>query len=79
MGNQSMQSLAAARVPPPQLGLRILSGLHPDGDAWTGHIYNRENGRTYDCRVRRLGTGRLEVRGFVVLPLFGQTQIWRAG
>ena len=77
MGNRSMQSLAASRTPPPRIGLRIFSDLRPDGDAWRGRIFDRENGRTYDCRLRLLGGGRLEVRAYVFLPLFGQTQIWR--
>lgn len=78
LANNSMQ---AANTPsaaaPANVGMRILSALEPEGDHWRGRIFNRENGRTYDCRVRKLADGTLEVHAYVVLPLFGRTQIWR--
>jgi uncharacterized protein (DUF2147 family) len=77
MANRSMADSRVALPAPPRVGLRILSDLRPAGDAWRGHIFNRENGRTYDCLVRPTGDGRLEVRAFVLLPLFGQTQLWQ--
>jgi uncharacterized protein (DUF2147 family) len=43
---------------------------------WSGTIYNRDNGKTYDCLMTVLAADRLKVRPYVVLPLFGQTQIW---
>lgn len=77
LANNSMQAAnAASTAPPAEVGLRILSALRPDGDHWRGRIFNRENGRSYDCRVRKLGDGTLEVRAYVVLPAFGRTQIW---
>lgn len=77
MANRSMADSRVTPPSPPRVGLRILSGLRPAGDAWRGRIFNRENGRTYDCLVRPTGDGRLEVRAYILLPLFGQTQIWR--
>ncbi|MDI1348705.1 DUF2147 domain-containing protein [Aquabacterium sp.] len=76
----------------PAVGMQILRGLtlaasedpQASGAPWFGEIYNRENGRTYRCRVH-LGTaegegGALVVRPYVFTPLFGQTQHWqRAG
>lgn len=76
----------------PAVGMQILRGLtladgeDPQASAapWFGEIYNRENGRTYRCRVH-LGTAQgagddLVVRPYVFTPLFGQTQHWhRAG
>lgn len=76
----------------PAVGMQILRGLtlaegenlQASGAPWFGEIYNRENGRTYRCRVH-LGTaegegGELVVRPYVFTPLFGQTQHWqRAG
>lgn len=67
----------ASTAPPARVGLRILSDLRRDGAAWRGKIYNRENGRTYDCTVRVLAGHQLEVRPYVVTPLIGQTQIWQ--
>jgi len=73
----------------PAVGMQILRGLtlaaSEDPQAsdapWFGDIYNRENGRTYRCRVH-LGTaegegGALVVRPYVFTPLFGQTQHWQ--
>src|SRR5215470_1418957 len=60
------------------LGLKVLSGFVPAGaDEWQGEIYNRENGKTYRCIIAVAGPDELKVRPYVVLPLFGQTQIWR--
>ncbi len=77
IANVSMTGANAMAAAPARPGLRILSSLRADGDGWRGKIYNRENRRTYDCRVRKLTDGSLEVRPYVVAPLFGQTQIWR--
>jgi len=78
LANNSMQAAnAPSSAPPANVGLRILSALTPEGDHWRGRIFNRENGRTYDCRVRKLADGTREVRAYVVLPVFGRTQIWR--
>jgi len=73
----------------PAVGMQILRDLVPAegdetqaGDArWVGDIYNRENGRTYRCRVH-LDTSdgnatTLVVRPYVFTPLFGQTQRWQ--
>jgi len=78
MANHSMHDSRVQLAAPPRIGARIVSDLRPAGDAWQGHIFNRENGRTYDCLVRPMGGGRLEVRAYVLLPLFGQTQVWRS-
>jgi uncharacterized protein (DUF2147 family) len=75
--NNSMERLGATKVAPARVGLRILSGLRPDGDAWRGRIYDREQGRTYDCRIALGGPDTLAVRGYIALPVFGRTQTWR--
>lgn len=70
----------------PVLGLQILRGLQvANGDdasspqaRWFGEIYNRENGRTYRCRVHidAAEPRTLIVRPHIVTPLWGQTQRW---
>ncbi|HEX3141165.1 MAG TPA: DUF2147 domain-containing protein [Rhizobacter sp.] len=70
--------------PRPALGMKILIDLLPDeGDAstvWRGQLYNRENAKTYRAKVevqaRPDAQSELHVRGYVGLPLFGQTQRW---
>ena len=61
----------------PGLGLKIMRDFISTGDgAWTGYIYDRENGKTYRCRMRELDSDELEVHPYIGIPLFGQTQIW---
>jgi uncharacterized protein (DUF2147 family) len=76
LANNSMMSRGASSVAPLPLGARLITGLHADGDHWSGRIFNRENGRTYDCTVRKLSNGELEVRPYIVLAWFGRSQVW---
>lgn len=65
----------------PILGLQILSGFtraSEDGTEWEdGTIYNPENGKTYSCTIAVREDGTLRVRGYVGIPLLGETQIWQ--
>lgn len=60
-------------------GLRILGGFKPDGDgSWRdGWVYNPDEGKTYHGRLTLQGEDRLEVRGYVLVPLFGRSQTWQ--
>jgi uncharacterized protein (DUF2147 family) len=62
----------------PICGLPILSGLRPEGrNSWGGGmVYNPEDGQTYGAEMRLDTKGRLHFRGYLALPLFGDTQIW---
>ena len=76
MANHSMESLAASKAPPARIGLRILSDLTPSGPGeWSGRLFDRENGHTYDCVVTPHGR-TLTIRAFILLPIFGKTQTW---
>ncbi len=60
----------------PVVGMTI-ARLQADGDGWSGEILDPDEGKLYRCTVRLLEGGRkLEVRGYVGLPLFGRTEIW---
>lgn len=63
----------------PVVGLRILHGMRADGDVWSGgEILDPDDGRVYRCTLRLTDGGRkLEVRGYVGVPLFGRTQVWQ--
>jgi len=65
----------------PIIGMTILRGLRRDSDGYGGGtILDPDEGRTYRCTVMLLDGGRkLEVRGYVGLPLLGRTQIWVRG
>jgi uncharacterized protein (DUF2147 family) len=67
----------AADAPSP-LGVKVLSDFMPSGDSeWHGQIYNRENGKTYDCLMSLASADQLKIRPYVGVPLVGKTQIWR--
>jgi uncharacterized protein (DUF2147 family) len=81
VANRSMSDSSAAMEPAdkrPALGMKILSDFKPSGEKqWTGEIYNRENAKTYRCRMTLVAPDQLEIRGYILLPLIGKTQIWR--
>lgn len=61
----------------PLCGLRIGQGfvqIDPQ-HARGGHLYDPKNGRTYSGEMTAEGN-RLELRGYVGLPLFGRTETW---
>jgi uncharacterized protein (DUF2147 family) len=58
-------------------GLEIIHGLaETDPGEWSGQITNPEDGQSYSARLSVDDRGRLRLRGYVLVPLFGQTQIW---
>ncbi|WP_457446878.1 DUF2147 domain-containing protein [Roseateles sp. P5_E4] len=91
IANQSMSrpgEAMAADAQPAQEGMDVLSDFlpseretQPDGRSavteWRGRIFNRENGKTYDCLMSLGPTGELKLRAYVGLPLFGRTQAWQ--
>lgn len=62
----------------PIVGMVILSGLKSNSNRWTqGHILDPENGKTYKCTARLIENGKkLNVHGYLGLPLFGRLQTW---
>lgn len=80
LGNRSMHAPdrdMVAADPRPALGMVILSELRDTGEGrYQGRIYDRENGRSYRARIEPAQPDQLLIRGYVGLPLFGQTVIW---
>lgn len=83
MGGDGKPAMRAG--PNTKTGLKILIDLRPDDDQspprhWRGQIFNRENDKTYSALVelvaRPEAQSELLVRGYVGLPLFGQTHRW---
>jgi uncharacterized protein (DUF2147 family) len=61
-----------------QCGLTIITDAVPTGrDEWTGRITNPKDGKTYGAQISIDASGRLRLRGYVGLPLFGQTVVWQ--
>jgi uncharacterized protein (DUF2147 family) len=60
------------------LGMVLLKNFTPSGEGeWQGEIYNRENAKTYSCKLSLENPDQLVVRPYVGLPLFGKTLVWR--
>lgn len=64
----------------PKIGMEIIrGGKQIDGkEVWEGgKILDPENGKEYSLRLTPIEGGRkLEVRGFIGVPLLGRTQVW---
>ena len=62
----------------PLMGLQIMSGFnYGGGNLWDkGRIYDPESGKTYQSKITLVSPHRLEVRGYVGIPLFGRTTVW---
>jgi uncharacterized protein (DUF2147 family) len=62
------------------VGLELLRGVtptpDPDGTLRGGVIYDPTSGRTYRCLLRLDGDDRLELRGYIGLPIIGRTTTW---
>ncbi len=72
---QTVQTITDARGAK-ILGLKLLHSFERKGKDWRGgKIYDPEEGKTYDSRLKRLTDGTLEVKGCIG-PIC-QTQIWK--
>jgi uncharacterized protein (DUF2147 family) len=64
----------------PKIGMEIIrGGKKVEGkDVWEGgKILDPENGKEYSLRLTPADGGRkLEVRGYIGMPLLGRTQVW---
>ena len=62
----------------PLMGLQFLQGFDPSGPtAWGGGtIYDAESGKTYSSTIELTDDNTIEVRGYVLLPIFGRSQTW---
>jgi uncharacterized protein (DUF2147 family) len=65
----------------PVVGMTIIRGIQRNADDATlwdgGEVLDPENGATYRLRLRPADGGkRLEVRGFIGVPMIGRSQTW---
>jgi uncharacterized protein (DUF2147 family) len=67
-----------ARKDQPIVGMTIVSGLKKDGDEYTGgEILDPKDGKVYKSKAVLQGGGKkLDVRGYVGVPMFGRSQVW---
>ncbi|MBN8734865.1 MAG: DUF2147 domain-containing protein [Xanthomonadales bacterium] len=59
-------------------GMVIMWGVKQDGDAWSGgQILDPNNGKTYKVKLSLKDDGnKLDVRGYIGMPMLGRTQTW---
>jgi len=62
----------------PVLGLEILRSFTYAGDhVWNGgKIYDPKSGNDYSAKMTLVDEKNLDLRGYVVIPLFGRTEHW---
>jgi uncharacterized protein (DUF2147 family) len=62
----------------PLCGLELIGGFrNASPGIWSGgSIYNPKEGQTYFASMKLRDDGTLKLRGYVLLPLFGKSQIW---
>ncbi|MBC7963583.1 MAG: DUF2147 domain-containing protein [Steroidobacteraceae bacterium] len=62
----------------PLIGLQIMHGFSQQGDnLWVnGTCYDPKSGKSYRGKIHLAAPGRLELRGFIGIPLFGRTAVW---
>lgn len=64
----------------PIIGLKVLWGMTPEGkDQWAnGHVLDAETGKIYTGKITLKDNGNeLDLRGYVLEPIFGETAIWK--
>lgn len=57
----------------PILGIDLLSDYAFDNGKWSGKIYDPESGNLYSSNMQLGRDGRLKMRGYIGLPMFGRT------
>ncbi|MBW4056642.1 MAG: DUF2147 domain-containing protein [Proteobacteria bacterium] len=62
----------------PVLDLHILNGFSAEGgNNWgNGTCYDPKSGNTYRGKIHLAAPDRLELRGYIGIPLFGRTSVW---
>lgn len=61
----------------PVIGLKIIQDMQPAGDTLRGYIMDPESGKVYNAIMSLAEQGqKLEVCGYIGIPLFGRCQTW---
>ena len=76
--NPKCDKCTGANKDQPIIGLVILTGLKYDGKEWTGgEITDPASGKVYKSKAElQEGGTKLQVRGYVGVPMFGRSQTW---
>ena len=61
----------------PKIRLLLITGVRQTGsNEWQGSITNPRDGKTYDAQLSVYEENRLRLRCYLLVPLFGATQLW---
>jgi uncharacterized protein (DUF2147 family) len=62
----------------PLCAIQLLGKFRNTGTgAWSdGSIYNPRDGQVYSASMKLRDNDTLQLRGYLLLPLFGQTELW---
>ena len=72
-----MARCPATSTASPNANLQILSDTHETAPGkWEGMITDPDHGSAYHCELTVDAQGHLHLRGYVLVSLLGQTQIW---
>ncbi|MDR3480078.1 MAG: DUF2147 domain-containing protein [Burkholderiaceae bacterium] len=76
--NPKCDKCEGAQKDQPVLGMTILSGMKRDGDEFNGgNILDPNNGKVYRSKLSLADGGKkLNVRGYIGIPMLGRSQIW---
>lgn len=76
--NPKCEKCEGALKDQPVVGMTILSGLKKDGDEYSGgQILDPANGKLYKSKLAVIDGGKkLNVRGYIGMPMLGRTQVW---
>ena len=59
------------------LGMSMLWGFSFKANEWVGgQIYDPDSGNTYKCKMWMINANKLNVKGYVGIPLFGRSEVW---
>jgi len=63
----------------PVLGMQFMRGFLYDGEGeWTGgRVYDAESGDEYRAKLKLVDRDTMELRGYIMIPLFGRTETWK--
>ena len=76
--NPNCEKCTDARRDKPVIGMVIMTDLKKDGDEYNGgKILDPDDGEIYKCKISLIDGGKkLNMRGYVGLPIVGRTQTW---
>lgn len=61
------------------VGIELMKDFRFEDGMWIdGQIYNPENGKNYKCEISLTEDGKLQVRGYIGVSLFGSTTVWES-